>query len=347
MKTWKQVNESLAQCVRRVVQKATGKAPAKSAKIKLLTHLQYFGYCFNPISVYYVYNSSNTAVETVIAEVSNTPWMEMHLYILADGASGVQAAWTRLHSSQPITDEELMSYGKSSSDQDTAVGKRRKSVQGAMPLGLSPTTETGSRQASRALSAARSSNKVGTRSPSPASKKRVDRLEDPAASVSASASASPSFLPYGTRLLCYRWEKDFHVSPFMDLEQTYHWAFAEPGEVLYTRSVNTRRKTGEKLFTTQLRLTRVPGAGTDGQTTALQIAWAIFVAFPLLTWRLQWWIHYEAVRLFRKGVGLYPHPTGASNTFTRSVEGMVSLGFTLLGVYQAVRAALCCKRVKG
>jgi hypothetical protein len=40
-------------------------------KIFLLTHLRYLGYAFNPISLFYCYNSVG-ALETVLAEVHNT-----------------------------------------------------------------------------------------------------------------------------------------------------------------------------------------------------------------------------------------------------------------------------------
>jgi uncharacterized protein len=52
-------------------------------RIQLLTHLTYFGYCFNPISIYYLKSPTNNyQTEAVIAEVSNTPWIEMHSYLL-------------------------------------------------------------------------------------------------------------------------------------------------------------------------------------------------------------------------------------------------------------------------
>jgi len=40
-------------------------------KIFLLTHLRYLGYAFNPISLFYCYNSAGV-LETVLAEVNNT-----------------------------------------------------------------------------------------------------------------------------------------------------------------------------------------------------------------------------------------------------------------------------------
>ena len=59
--------------------------------ISLLTHLTYFGYCFNPISLYYINyddvskikkDTDSTFQESIIAEVSNTPWIEQHSYML-------------------------------------------------------------------------------------------------------------------------------------------------------------------------------------------------------------------------------------------------------------------------
>jgi len=50
--------------------------------IRLLAHLRYFGYCFNPVSFYYCFNESDTQVETIMAEVTNTPWNERHAYII-------------------------------------------------------------------------------------------------------------------------------------------------------------------------------------------------------------------------------------------------------------------------
>ena len=54
------------------MEKETGTRP--TGRIELLTNLAYGGYCFNPISVYYVWDAAGGAVETILAEVSNTPW---------------------------------------------------------------------------------------------------------------------------------------------------------------------------------------------------------------------------------------------------------------------------------
>jgi DUF1365 family protein len=68
-------------CVRELVEKQTGAKPA--GPIRLLTNLSYFGYCFNPISVYYCFDGDDTRIEAIVADVSNTPWGERHSYVLA------------------------------------------------------------------------------------------------------------------------------------------------------------------------------------------------------------------------------------------------------------------------
>jgi uncharacterized protein len=70
----------LDDCVRDLVAERTGRRP--QGPVRLLTNLRYFGYCFNPVSFYYCYDVADTRVETVVAEVTNTPWGERHQYVL-------------------------------------------------------------------------------------------------------------------------------------------------------------------------------------------------------------------------------------------------------------------------
>jgi DUF1365 family protein len=72
----------LDRAVRDLVAERTGKRPA--GPIRLLTHLGYFGYRFNPVSFYYCFDSEDQKVETIVAEVNNTPWGEQHCYVLDD-----------------------------------------------------------------------------------------------------------------------------------------------------------------------------------------------------------------------------------------------------------------------
>jgi hypothetical protein len=70
----------LDRCVRDLVAGATGSRP--EGPIRLLTHLRYFGYCFNPVSFYYCYDAADQELVAVVAEVTNTPWGERHCYVL-------------------------------------------------------------------------------------------------------------------------------------------------------------------------------------------------------------------------------------------------------------------------
>ena len=52
----------------------------------MLTHLRYFGYVQNPVSFYYCFDEGGDVVETILAEITNTPWGERHTYaVRADG----------------------------------------------------------------------------------------------------------------------------------------------------------------------------------------------------------------------------------------------------------------------
>ena len=71
---------SLESSVRKTMQEKTGKT--FNGPIRLLTHLRYFGHCFNPVSFYYCFNDTDEKVEAIMAEVTNTPWKERHVYVI-------------------------------------------------------------------------------------------------------------------------------------------------------------------------------------------------------------------------------------------------------------------------
>jgi len=73
------VNTPLDEAVRCRVAEATGIRPI--GPIRLLTHLRTFGLCFNPVSFYYCHDRYG-ALETIVAEITNTPWKERHAYVL-------------------------------------------------------------------------------------------------------------------------------------------------------------------------------------------------------------------------------------------------------------------------
>ena len=89
---------SLKERVKLFVAEKTTAPETDVGSIRLLSHLTYFGYCFNPVSFYYIYNTSskadNRGLHSIIAEVSNTPWNEQHSYVLHETVKGVEVRRT-------------------------------------------------------------------------------------------------------------------------------------------------------------------------------------------------------------------------------------------------------------
>lgn len=69
--------------VRRLVFEQTSRWA--SGPIRLLTHMRYFGYVQNPVSFYYCFADDGVTLETIVAEVTNTPWGDRHAYVLPAG----------------------------------------------------------------------------------------------------------------------------------------------------------------------------------------------------------------------------------------------------------------------
>ncbi|HZJ29054.1 MAG TPA: DUF1365 domain-containing protein [Solirubrobacterales bacterium] len=86
----------LRACVLDRVEAATGSRP--DGPVRMLTHLRYFGSCFNPVTFYYCFaadahaaaaNPADAAAPNAapppvaaVAEVTNTPWGERHAYVI-------------------------------------------------------------------------------------------------------------------------------------------------------------------------------------------------------------------------------------------------------------------------
>lgn len=73
-------SQPLAESVRDLLATETGVRP--TGPIRLLTNFSYFGYGFNPVSFYYCFADDGDTLETIVAEVNNTPWGEQDTYVL-------------------------------------------------------------------------------------------------------------------------------------------------------------------------------------------------------------------------------------------------------------------------
>ena len=72
-------SEPLAESVRSLVEDQTGTRP--TGPIRLLTHFRYLGHRFNPVSFYYCFDLEDR-LQSIVAEINNTPWGEQHAYVL-------------------------------------------------------------------------------------------------------------------------------------------------------------------------------------------------------------------------------------------------------------------------
>jgi uncharacterized protein len=179
----------LAEAVKRRIAEYTGKRP--DGPVRMLAHLRYAGYVFNPVTFYYCYRSDGVTLDDIVAEITNTPWHERHAYVL------------------PIAD----------------------------------------------------ANRHG-------------------------------------RALHWRFDKDFHVSPFMPMQRRYDWRFTPPADDLRVHMKVLAN--GQPDFDATLALTRCP----LNNASLARVLWR----FPLMTMQVVGAIHWQALRLWLKRNPVYDHP---------------------------------------
>ena len=95
-----------------------------------------------------------------------------------------------------------------------------------------------------------------------------------------------------------RFEKEFHVSPFFDMDHEYDWAFGVPGETLAVHMQNFSG--GRKVFEARLDAERRPLSGP-------QLAGAL-LRNPCITAAGHLAIYWQAARLWLKRVPFFTHP---------------------------------------
>ena len=93
--------------------------------------------------------------------------------------------------------------------------------------------------------------------------------------------------------------KAFHVSPFMPMDQEYHWAFTPPGAELGVHMENLYE--GRKVFDATLRLRR---REISGRSLAGALA-----RHPWMTVRVASGIYAQALRLWLKRTPFFAHPS--------------------------------------
>tara|TARA_R110002072_G_scaffold173600_2_gene328300 strand:- start:78404 stop:79396 length:993 start_codon:yes stop_codon:yes gene_type:complete len=79
--------------------------------IRLLTQPRYFGYKMNPVSFYYCFDADDQQVQTIVAEVNNTPWSERHCYILDRSNQPADSTYLS-QTSVPATEKSTSAVGR-------------------------------------------------------------------------------------------------------------------------------------------------------------------------------------------------------------------------------------------
>jgi hypothetical protein len=104
--------------------------------------------------------------------------------------------------------------------------------------------------------------------------------------------------------------KVFYVSPFMDMDLTYHFRLTEPTERVAVGI--TASKGGERVLNASL-------AGRRRELTDRALL-LIFLTIPLITAKVTLTIHWEALRLWLKGIRLRTRPAPPAQNATPAIN---------------------------
>lgn len=107
-------------------------------------------------------------------------------------------------------------------------------------------------------------------------------------------------------LISQHCDKHFYVSPFLDMDLAYAFQVAPPGRAVSV-TVTASDRDGQLIATC-----------FAGRRQSLSDATLLrsFLSHPLLTLKVVAGIHWEALKIWRKGIGLRPRPPAPANPVT-------------------------------
>jgi DUF1365 family protein len=98
--------------------------------------------------------------------------------------------------------------------------------------------------------------------------------------------------------------KEFHISPFMDMDVSYEWEFTEPSDSVHV--LMTSYKKDKRIFDAELAMDRQ-------EITSLALS-RMLMKYPFMNMKIIGAIYWQAFRLKVKGAKFYIHPSKRNNS---------------------------------
>jgi len=271
----------------------------------LLTNFRYFGLLFNPISVYFCYDSDANLI-AIIDEVTNTPWSERIHYVHHFSNECIDNNDTTDSHPSNTSDHEHPNIKKNPSPSIDAAEDIQKKEEVDRTV-RTPTTSTSATTRSSPLSSSL---------------------------IATSANGTKKQKNGGGGFeFEVRYPKSMHVSPFFEMDYEYHSQFNLPSTSFSMQIELIRRPTTAPSSSSALLVTPTASLPAEEQPQHQQqqqsrsprefIArldlkeslpltqfnlCAILLRFPFMTLKVVWGIYWQALKLWMKGATFYPHP---------------------------------------
>ena len=102
----------------------------------------------------------------------------------------------------------------------------------------------------------------------------------------------------------FRFSKEFHISPFMDMDVSYEWQFSDPGESVHVLMKSFRNR--DMIFDAELSMDRREMTGPNLSR--------MLIKYPFMNMKIVGGIYLQALRLKIKGAKFYTHPSKRNNS---------------------------------